>query len=224
LKNGILALPGGEALRGLLSEIELERGTVLQERGDRIRHAYFPISCVISLLVVMRNGEELDTGVIGREGALGIMCGFGMCRAQTRAVVQVSGKAGRISASALQDAVKDSHTLAEHLLHYGESLTAQVQQTAACNAVHHVEPRLCRWLLQMRDCAGTDLLPLTQDYLATMLGVRRTTVTLTAQALQEAGLIRYRRGQIEILDAKGLHEISCECYDVMKALAPNRAR
>jgi CRP-like cAMP-binding protein len=218
--NGLLsALSASDyaLLEPHLSDLTVSHGTLLQDRGERIRHVYFPRSGMISLLVVMRSGEDVETTNVGREGAVNLMAGFGATKAPMRAVMQVPGVVTRIAAAQFQKSVRDSRSMAELLLRYADGMIAQAQQTAACNAVHTVEPRLCKWLLQTRDRIDSNTLPLTQEFLAQMLGVRRTTVTLAARNLQEHGLIRYRRGQIEILSPKGLQECACECYEAAHA-------
>jgi CRP-like cAMP-binding protein len=168
----------------------------------------------------MGNGAEVEIGTVGREGVVGLMAALGMTRATTRAVVLVPGTAARIPASQIQRCVRESRSMSDVFLRHADCLIGQTQQIAACNAIHNVEPRLCRWLLQTRDRIDNDILPLTQDALAQMLGVRRTTVTLAARALQKAGHIRYRRGQIEILDARALMQCACECYEIIRDFAP----
>jgi CRP-like cAMP-binding protein len=215
-KNNLLlaALPASDysLLAPHLTDVTLPQGSLLQDRGERLRYVYFPRSGMISLLVVMQNGEEIETGTVGREGAIGVMSACGVPRASMRAAVQVPGVMARIGVAPFQKATRESRTLSEILGRYADALLAQTQQAVACNAVHTVEPRLCRWLLQVRDRVDANTLPLTQEALAQMLGVRRTTVTLAARGLQDAGLIRYRRGQIEILSVKALQETACECY------------
>jgi CRP-like cAMP-binding protein len=200
-----------------LTDMSCEHGALLHDRGERIRHVAFPRSGMISLLVVMRSGEEVEVATVGREGAVGIGCGFGVGRASMRAVMQVPGIVAKMPAPQFQKAIRESRTLAETMARYSDMVLAQAQQSVACNALHQVEPRLCRWLLQVHDRCDGETLPLTQEFLAQMLGVRRTTVTLAARALQDAGMIRYRRGQIELLDLKALKESACECYEVIQS-------
>ena len=202
-----------------LADMSCEHGALIHDRGDRIRHVCFPRSGMISLLVVMGSGEEVEVATVGREGSVGFGSAFGTTRAAMRAVMQVPGIVAKIPVPQFQKAVRDSRTLAETIGRYGDALLAQTQQAVACNALHQVEPRLCRWLLQVHDRCDGETLPLTQEFLAQMLGVRRTTVTLAAQALQDAGLIRYRRGQIEILDLDGLKDAACECYEIIESHA-----
>jgi CRP-like cAMP-binding protein len=164
----------------------------------------------------MEAGEVVETATVGRRGAVGAFAGLGPWHAFTRAVVQIPGTAMVISASHFQAAVSQSERIRDLILRYKEGLLAQVQQTAACNALHQVEARLVRWLLQAIDCVDDPKLPLTHDHLAEMLAVRRTTVTVIAGKLQEAGLIRYHRGRIEVVDRLKLEEAACECYGTIR--------
>ena len=199
-----------------LKDIMLQQGTVLQEQGDRIEHVYFPHGGFISLLAVMRQGDAIEIATIGYEGAVGSLAALGPRRSHTRAVVQVSGVASRIAAARFRQAAEESEAIRSIVVRYGEMLLIQVQQTAACNALHVVEARLSRWLLQARDRLESNTICLTHEFLSQMLGVRRTTVTVVAHMLQQAGLIRYHRGQIEILDRSGLEARACECYEAIR--------
>lgn len=199
-----------------LKEVELAQGTVLQEQGERVEHAYFPCDGIVSLLAVMRQGDAIETATVGREGAIGILSGLGPRRANTRAVVQVAGSAMRIASARLRKAAESSEAIRDMIGRYGEVLLIQVQQTAACNALHDVEARLSRWLLQARDRVDDNTIHLTHEFLSQMLGVRRPTVTVVARMLQDAGLIRYHRGHIEIIDRRGLEARACECYAVIR--------
>jgi CRP-like cAMP-binding protein len=198
-----------------LKDFVMTQGTLLQEPGEQINYIYFPHTGMISLLAVMQHGNSVETATVGREGAVGGMSGFGPRHAFTRAVVQVEGTASRITTAKFQDATRKSASLRETIARLNEGLLAQVQQTAACNALHELEERLCRWLLQTQDRAGGNLITLTHEFLSQMLAVRRTTVTLVARGLQDAGVIKYRRGKIEILDRKKLEKRACECYGVV---------
>lgn len=188
------------------------QGAILQEQEAPVAHVYFPLYGMVSLVSVMEHGQVVETAVVGREGAIGAFAGLGPWNAFTRATVQIPASAAVIPTPHFQAAVQHSERLRELILRYKEGLLAQVQQTAACNAVHPLEARLARWLLQALDRTGARELPLTQDAIAQMLGARRTTVTLIACRLQEVGLIRYRRGRIAVLDRAGLEEATCECY------------
>jgi CRP-like cAMP-binding protein len=205
------------SLEPYLEQVSLPQGQILQEQGDDIEQIYFPHLGMISLVAVMNDGGKIiETATVGREGAVGAMAGFGPRHAFRRAIVQVAGTAAKIPTARFRDAVKGSEALRDILVRYNEVLLAQVQQSAACNAFHEAEQRLARWLLQTRDRIDTDTIPLTQEFLAQMLGVRRTTVTLIAHALQERGLLRYRRGRIEIVNRQGLENVSCECYETVR--------
>jgi CRP-like cAMP-binding protein len=188
---------------------------VLQEAGEAIKHVYFPQSGMISLLAVMQNGSAVETATVGREGAAGAMSGLGSRVASHRSVTQIEGVASRITAARFEAAVSASTSIKDLLVRYSDCLMMMIQQSAGCNALHALETRLCRWLLQTRDRNDSNRLPLTQEFLSQMLGVRRTTLTLIARDLQAAGLIRYRRGNIEILDRSGLEAKACECYAVI---------
>jgi CRP-like cAMP-binding protein len=199
-----------------LKPITLQQGTVLQEQGELIEEVYFPHDGIISLLAVMQQGNAIEIATIGLEGAVGSVSGHGQRRSHTRAVVQVPGAGLRISAQHFRRAAEESAAVREIVVRYGELLLIQVQQTAACNALHAVEARLSRWLLQARDRLSSNTIQLTHEFLSQMLGVRRTTVTVVAHMLQQAGLIRYHRGQIEIVDRAGLEARACECYEAIR--------
>lgn len=218
-RNRLLAAlrpPERMLLEPHLKEVELEQGAILQEQGELIERIYFPHSGMVSLLAVMQQGNAVETATIGREGAVGAMSGLGPRHAFTRALVQMSGSASQIMTAKFQAVVAKSAAIRDIVVRHNEVLLAQVQQSAACNALHEAEARFCRWLLQSRDRSDSDVVPITQEFVAQMLGVRRTTVTLVAQSLQDAGLLRYRRGQIEILDRDTLEARACECYGVVR--------
>jgi CRP-like cAMP-binding protein len=193
-------------------EIALERGKVLQEADAPIDYVYFPYSGMVSLMAVMPDRQAVETATVGAEGAVSLSAGLGSPFAVSRAVVQFSGTAARVPAERLAALAEESAAIRAVIVRYNDALFAQIQQSVACNALHDVEARLCRWLLHARDRLGSDTLPLTQEFLARMLVVRRTTVTLTARALQSAGIIQCRRGLIEIRDAAALEAKACECY------------
>jgi len=199
-----------------LKDIDLAQGVVLQEAGEPVEHVYFPQTGMISLLAVMQDGREVETATVGREGGVGTITGLGSRVSPHRSVVQIEGSASRIPAAKFQAAVKQSAAIRDIVVRYSDSLMLMIQQSAGCNALHALESRLCRWLLQTRDRNDSNQLPLTQEFLSQMLGVRRTTLTLIAQDLQSAGLIRCRRGHIEIVDRNGLEAKGCECYGVIR--------
>jgi len=219
-RNRILSVLGtGELsiVQPHLKEIQFAQGTILQEQGEPIEQVYFPHSGMISLVAVMNDGEQsIETATVGREGTVGAMSGLGPRHAFNRAVVQIAGTMARIPTVKLQAAVNASPVLRDAIVKYNEVLLAQIQQGAACNAFHEAEERLCRWLLQTRDRIDADIIPLTQEFLSQMLGVRRTTVTLIARSLQKRGLVHYRRGKIKIVDRAGLEKCACECYGTVR--------
>src|SRR5262249_3004415 len=165
---------------------------------------------------VTTNGNMIEASTIGREGAVGLNGGLGGRRSFTRAIVQIAGRFSVIPARSFQKVVLGSLALPRILPRYTQELRAEAQQLVACNAIHDASSRLCRWLLQSADRINSDQLPLTQEFLAQMLGVRRTTVTLLAQELQRKGVIKCSRGRVTILDRKGLQACACECYDVIQ--------
>jgi CRP-like cAMP-binding protein len=215
LDNRLLAGLPPAVLRLLapdLKEKTFKQGVVLQEAGDPVEQIYFPQTGMISLVVVTHDGAAVEAGTIGREGSVGIHGGLGRRIAFTRAVSQIVSKCSYLPAERFRKAVENHETLRELIERYTEVMLAESQQISVCNAKHNAEARLCRWLLQTRDRVESDTLPLTQEFLSEMLGVRRTTVTLVARALQAAGLIKYRRGVIHIHDVERLKEGACECY------------
>jgi CRP-like cAMP-binding protein len=194
----------------------LERGVMLYDVGEEIEHVYFPHTGMVSLVAVMQSGASVETATIGRAGVIGASAGLGAHSAFARAIVQLPGTAAWLSAAQFHAAANQSQGIRDLIVRYNDLLLAQIQQSVACNALHALEARLCRWLLQTHDCMDGDVIPLTQEFLGQMLGVRRTTVTIAARLLQSAGLIRYRRGHIQVLDRKALEDIACECYAVVR--------
>lgn len=217
LNHLLAALPPPElsALTPYLREVSLCRGAVLHEPGDLIEDVYFPHDAVISLVGIMQNGGSVETAMIGREAALGLGAALSSPRAAARAVVQLPGKAARIGAAELRQAALNSAVLRELAGRSNDLMIAQLHQSVACNALHSAEARLCRRLLEYSDRAGGEL-ALTQDALAQAISVRRTTVTIIAQILQDGGAIRYRRGVIQVLDRALLEKSVCECYHSMR--------
>jgi CRP-like cAMP-binding protein len=193
--------------------VQLGHGEVLLEAGEELQHVWFPEDCVISLTVLMREGGSSEAATIGREGVVGLVSALGSRQVVSRSVVRMSGDALRLPFGPLRTAFGANPRFRQLCLCYVEALLAQLLQSSACAALHTVEARLCRWLLQLQDRSQDNIpLPLTHDFLAEMLGVQRTTVTVAAQVLQRAGLITYRRGQMAVLDRAGLQEAACECY------------
>jgi len=196
------------------------QGAILQEQEAPVAHVYFPMSGMVSLVSVMQDGQLVETAVVGREGAVGAFAGLGPWHAFTRATVQIPATVAVISASHFQAAVSRSERIRDLILRYKEALLGQVQQTAACNALHPLETRMARWLLLALDRTEGEV-PLTQVSLAQMLGVRRPTVTFVARRLQADGLICYRRGRLVVLDRVGLEDLACECYRAIRGRTDN---
>jgi CRP-like cAMP-binding protein len=200
--------------------VELARGCVLFEAGEEVDQVYFPLSGMVSLVIVMQDGKGVETATIGREGVVGAMAGLGSHVSQVRAITQLPTVACRIPAPHLRKAALASGRIADLCIRYNEVLLEQARVTAACNALHRVEARFCRWLLQSHDRAESDTIMLTQEFLSEMLGVRRTSVTEVASKIQARGAINYSRGVIKILDLEALKELSCECYGMLRQQKP----
>jgi CRP-like cAMP-binding protein len=218
LDNELLAvLPRADfaLIEAHLETVSFEQGHLLIEAGDEVDRVYFPHAGMISLLTVTRDGRAIETSTVGRDGVVGAMAGLGLHTALVRAVVQMPLTLSHISAKHFRKAVAGSEALRDLAIRYNEVLLAQAQITAGCNALHGLEARFCRWVLQVRDHSASDTIPLTQEFLAQMLGVRRTSVTEVAQKLQAAGVIHYRRGFIDISDRRALEALACECHDAI---------
>ena len=203
-------------LRPHLTQVRLKQQSILQEPGRPIEHIYFPLDGMISLVALLKTGDEIEIAAIGREGAIGTKIGLQPQLAFAKAMVQLPGRALRISLDRFQDAARKSLPITHLSTCANDVVIANLQQSAACNAMHPIEERLARWLLHARDRYQADAMPLTQEFISMMLAVRRTTVSLAAHALQNAGLIKYRRGKIEITDRKALEAQSCECYGTVR--------
>jgi CRP-like cAMP-binding protein len=197
--------------------VNLVFGNVLQEANQPIRHVYFPLSGFISLVTTLDGHQPLEMGLIGNEGMLGASLALGIGQAPMRAVVQGSGSALRISSQLFKQELLSSPALLRSLKRYLYVVMTQLSQSAACTHFHEIEPRLARWLLMTHDRAHADHFHLTHEYLADMLGVRRSGVSIAAAALQTRGLISYSRGEIQILDRAGLEQAACECYAALQA-------
>jgi CRP-like cAMP-binding protein len=228
-KNHLLAaLPEAEWLRWLpqLEPVEMPLGKVLYESGSTLNYVYFPTTAIVSLLYLLENGASAEIAVVGNEGVVGVSLFMGGESTTSRAVVQSAGHGFRLRARAMKDEFNRAGPVLHLLLRYTQSLITQMAQTAVCNRHHSLDQQLCRWLLLSLDrLEGTDLV-MTQELIANMLGVRREGVTEAALHLQEAGLIRYVRGHISVLDRPGLEKRTCECYTVVKKecdrLLPNK--
>ena len=213
----LAALPKAEWRRWKpqLEEVDLSLGQVLYESGAVLDHVYFPITAIVSLLYVMENGASAEIAVAGNEGIVGISLFMGGESTPSRAVVQSAGKGLRMKAAVLKEEFKQAPVL-HLLLRYTQALITQMAQTAVCNRHHSLDQQLCRWLLLSLDRLQGNELVMTQELIANMLGVRREGVTEGALKLQKAGLIRYARGRITMLDRAGIEARSCECYAVVK--------
>lgn len=214
----LTALPEAEhqALAQYLTPIELKQHQILFDIRDVITHVYFAFDAVVSLVIPLATGEVVETAMAGRDSVIGSGAALNGRISLNQGIVQIGGHALCCPAEHLKDFL-EKHSRARSLMGaHEQALLAQAQQSAACNATHVIESRLSRWLLRAADLHGGDELPLTQEYIAQMLGVRRTSVTVVARTLQEAGMIRYRRGHIKLIDVAALQETACECYQTIK--------
>ena len=219
VRNRLLAaLPADllASLRTRCSHVKLELRQPLYRAEGPIDAVYFPDGGMISMVMQLEDGVQAEVGVIGREGMLGTPLLFGVDTSYVESMVQIAGSAWRMEAGAFKRELETNAPLRALLLRYSEALQAQVAQTAACNGRHGLEQRLARWLLMAHVRVGADVLPLTQDFIAVMLGVHRPSITVTAGILQRAGLIRYAAGQITVLDRSSLEASSCECYGTVR--------
>jgi CRP-like cAMP-binding protein len=219
MKNLLLNLLSEADLKLLqphLKSTHLNQHHVLFQADEEIHHVYFPTGVVISLVVTLSTGEMIEAAMVGMDGVVGASAALDGRVSLSRGIVQLPGDAVVCDLDALKSTALQSPKLLSLLIRHEQTVYAQAQQSAACFATHHVQSRLCRWLLRARDLSGSDTLSFTQEYLAEMLGVRRTSVTLVAHTLQTAGFIKYSRGRIQILDADALGESACECYATVK--------
>jgi CRP-like cAMP-binding protein len=213
----LAALPAAafELLRPHLETIELVQEDVLVAAGDRLTRVFFPHNGMISLVVSLAGGGMVEVAMIGNDSIFGASAALDGKISLTDAIVQLPGQASVLEVDILRSAAEQSIAFRTTLIRHEQALFAQAQQSAACNAMHSAESRLARWLLRMHDLAGTDELHLTQDFLAQMIGVQRNSVSIVAHTLQQAGIIKYSRGHIEILNLAALKKISCECYQAV---------
>jgi CRP-like cAMP-binding protein len=211
-----LAPAARERIYPHLQLVEMPLGKVLYEPGDLLRHVYFPVDCIVSLLYVMESGASAEISVVGNEGLIGIALFMGGDTTPSRAIVQSAGHAYRLNGERLKDEFHRNGEMQILLLRYTQALITQMSQTAVCNRHHTVDQQLCRWLLLSLDRLSSNQLVMTQELIANMLGVRREGVTDAAGKLQKLGVIQYARGQITVLDRPKLEELSCECYEVVK--------
>lgn len=214
----LLALPAKErdAIFPQLTFVELRTHDVLLEPGEPIKFGYFLNSGMTSILTVLAEGKSVEVGLTGKDGFVGLPLIVGFSSGPTQAVVQIAGSALRISARGIAPTVRQCPVLANRLQRYVQILAMQATQVAACNRLHEVDERLARWLLMCQDRIGSNFVPLTQEFLAHMLGTRRASVTVAAGMLQKAGLITYSRGHVNIVDRTRLESATCECYAIMQ--------
>jgi CRP-like cAMP-binding protein len=220
MKNLLLRLLSPADLKLLtphLRSAHFEQQHVLFEAEEKIDHVYFPTSAVISLVITLSTGEIIEAAMVGIDGVVGASAALDGKISLSRGIIQLGGEIVVCDIDALKSVALQSPKLLALLVRHEQTVYAQAQQSAACFATHQVEARLCRWLLRARDLSASDHLPFTQEYLAEMLGVRRTSVTAVAHTLQAAGLIKYARGKIQIVNAEGLKDTACECYASVKA-------
>jgi CRP-like cAMP-binding protein len=219
LNNELLGALDGAARKRInphLRRVTLKLGAIVCEAAGALNHAYFPEGSVLSLLTVLEDGSAIETANIGREGAFGLFAAMYSRVSFNRCMVQLEGPMVRCPIGELQREFERSEHVRDLFVSYSETLLSQVQQTAACNALHSTEQRMCRWLLMMDDRAEGKTLQYTHEFLAHVLGANRKSVTLAAQSMQKAGLISYHRGTMQVLDRRGLERVSCECYAIVK--------
>jgi len=205
-----------QSLSPQLKTVELAKGTVLTKAGAPVQHVYLPHDGVVSLMVSLSEGQTVEVAMVGRDSLIGTSAALDDGPALADAIVVVPGTASVLKTEDLRAATDRNAGLRKLLIRHEQALLVQAQQSAACNASHSVESRLSRLLLRARDLADSEALPLTQEFLAQMIGVRRNAVSIVAHAFQQAGLVSYSRGHIEIRDVDGLRKTSCECYAVVR--------
>lgn len=199
-----------------LEYVDMPLGEVLFHPEERIDYAYFPYRGTVSILAVMEEGSQVEVGTVGREGMMGLPIVMGTDSVPLLAIVQIPGSGVRLKAERFKEALSQSEDMYRNFLCYAQAFFVQTAINAGCNRLHHIDGRMARWLLTCSDRAESKQLQLTQEFLSTMLGVRRAGVTMAANKLKEDGLISYNRGRISILDTNGLEDVSCECYQVVK--------
>jgi CRP-like cAMP-binding protein len=214
----LLSLPADELHAAIkkLEFVDLPTHSILHEAGEPITHAYFVDSGLASVLSVMTDGKSVEVGLAGKEGFVGLPLVVGLSTSPTQVIMQVAGSAYRMTSAEFKETLAHSPVLERSLNRYAQSLGMQAVHVAACNRLHEVEERLARWLLMSQDRLGGEVVPLTQEFLAHMLGTRRASVTVAAGILQKAGLITYNRGTVKIHDRSGLEDAACECYASIK--------
>jgi CRP-like cAMP-binding protein len=214
----LLAMPDNEykLMRPDLAYIDLPHHLSLHEPTQRIEFVYFPNRGMVSQVVVTKDGRTVEVGVVGNEGYVGAGLAAGLTRSSVREIIQIAGDGFRIMANALERILRSAPQLQVILNRHTGLQGMQVAQTAACNRLHDIQQRLSRWLLMTQDRVGSGVLPITHDFVATMMGTDRSTVTLAASVLQEKRIIEYVRGAVKIVNRRKLQESACECYDVIR--------
>ncbi len=214
----LLAIPDEEfrKIRSRLQFVELPHHFILHQPHQTVRFAHFPNAGLISLVVELKDGRTVEAGLLGNEGASGMPAVLGLSRSPLREIVQIAGDAFRVRVNALRELLPSTPVLQATLNRYAAGLAMQVAQTAACNRLHKIEERLSRWLLIAQDRVDSGIVPITHDFLATMLGTDRPSVTVAAGILQREGIIEYTRGSVRILNRKKLESFACECYALIK--------
>jgi CRP-like cAMP-binding protein len=218
-QNHLLAvIPASEfrELKALLTTVDLRAKDRLAETNHPIEMVYFPLDAVLSMAAVDRDGEAVEVGSVGCEGMTGLAVLLGAEQSTSRVLVQIAGQAERMEAAVLQREARRNDHFRRLLYLYAHAFMTQIAQSTACSRLHAAEQRLARWLLICRDRVGRDEMPITQETMSVMLGVRRATVTEAASRLQREGLIRYRRGVVAIMDRPGLEAVTCECYQIVR--------
>ncbi|MFY9729068.1 MAG: Crp/Fnr family transcriptional regulator [Candidatus Acidiferrales bacterium] len=214
----LLAIPDEEfrKIRSRLQFVDLPHHFILHQPHQTVRLAHFPNAGLISLVVELKDGRTVEAGLLGNEGASGMPAVLGLSRSPLREIVQIEGDAFRVRVNALRELLPSTPVLQATLNRYAAGLAMQVAQTAACNRLHKIEERLSRWLLIAQDRVDSAIVPITHDFLATMLGTDRPSVTVAAGMLQREGIIEYTRGSVRILNRKKLESFACECYALIK--------
>ena len=218
LKNEILSRVSSrdlQLLRPHLRLVELEHGRVIADNRERVHTVFFPHGGILSCVVELKDGSSIETGMIGNDGVFGAMQAIDDRLSLNKVMVQIPGRASVADAAIVKKLADSSPDFRGLIVKYEQFLLAQVQQTTACNAVHNIEARTCKWLIRMYDLAGTDL-PLTQEFLAQMMGVQRTSVSTVASQLQGKGLIEYRRGRVQIRNIEAVQHQACECAHAVR--------
>jgi CRP-like cAMP-binding protein len=214
----LLAIPDEEfrKIRSRLQFVDLPHHFILHQPHQTVRFAHFPNAGLISLVVELKDGRTVEAGLLGNEGASGMPAVLGLSRSPLREIVQIEGDAFRVRVNALRNLLPSTPVLQATLNRYAAGLATQVAQTAACNRLHKIEERLSRWLLIAQDRVDSVIVPITHDFLATMLGTDRPSVTVAAGVLQREGIVEYTRGSVRILNRKKLESFACECYALIK--------